>query len=592
MQRRVEVGALVRRVVAGLVVSCLVSLSAVVASAQVGPSAAPGPTPPPASFPPGAPATGLPAGPAPPAPPVPSLAPPASAPGASPGNTESPAPAESAAPTPQPVATPTPPPIIVEPPSPAVEPNRTIVARVNSALGTITATVADTSIVTVTVDQNQRALYITGHNVGTTTITVRDDRGLTRDVPVRVAYRAGAVAETTTARITGDPASAAFVRESAIGAAIAAAQLRTGAQAVPANDLVRVNGDLALDNHVTVDVPLQLLGQGYFTVDGTTHVDVENIAVPRTRPARLLVSDYPERLTANGLLFSATIDRSNAQRFLYYHYNPGGEKYRRIVVKATNSSAVPAVVHLIMGIAGPSSNEMEVGHISTKTFLVRERRNEGSIVTIPGNTTTTLINHPLPTNAIVSGLMQMREVTGEPLKVDIVAQDAFAPLEQTAEQAELLSGGAPHARGIYPVPEFFSDYTFFVDGPPLEIPVGQLPLPNLREGEALAGDYGVKQSMRVIVVNTSRSPQPIALYANPRGGGATGTFLIDNTIVQAHRLTAFSKYKLWQETIAPGTYRTLQVTTMPEGGSSYPIRLIFAQDDGSVAPGAPGSPIY
>jgi hypothetical protein len=31
---------------------------------------------------------------------------------------------------------------------------------------------------------------------------------------------------------------------------------------------------------------------------------------------------------------------------------------------------------------------------------------------------------------------------------------------------------------------------------------------------------------------------------------------------------------------------------MPEGGSSYPLRLIFAQDDGSVAPGAPGSPVY
>jgi hypothetical protein len=31
---------------------------------------------------------------------------------------------------------------------------------------------------------------------------------------------------------------------------------------------------------------------------------------------------------------------------------------------------------------------------------------------------------------------------------------------------------------------------------------------------------------------------------------------------------------------------------MPEGGSSYPLRLIVAQDDGSVSPGAPGSPIY
>jgi hypothetical protein len=145
---------------------------------------------------------------------------------------------------------------------------------------------------------------------------------------------------------------------------------------------------------------------------------------------------------------------------------------------------------------------------------------------------------------------------------------------------------------VYPVPEFFSEYTFFTDAPPLEIPIGQLPLPNLRVGQALSGDYGVMQTVRVVIVNTSHSGQAVALYANPRGGAATGTFVIDDTLVQAHRLPAFSRYKIWQETIAPGTYRTLRVTTMPEGGSSYPLRLIFAQDDGSVAPGAPGSPIY
>ena len=78
----------------------------------------------------------------------------------------------------------------------------------------------------------------------------------------------------------------------------------------------------------------------------------------------------------------------------------------------------------------------------------------------------------------------------------------------------------------------------------------------------------------------------------PRGGRATGTFLIDGTLVQAHALAAFSKFKIWQDTIQAGTFRRIRIVTMPEGGSTYPLRLIFAQDDGSAAPGAPGSPIY
>jgi hypothetical protein len=507
-----------------------------------------------------------------------------------PGATDTPTatPTATASPTPSP----TPPPIVVDPAALSVEPGKLAMARVNSAAGTIVATVADPAIATVVADQSQRAIFVTGVAVGSTVVTVSDARGVTRDVPIRVAYAAGSIADEIPLRVTGDPASASFVRDAAITAAEAAATLRPGARVTVMTDAPLVHGDLAQDDRVTVDVPLQIQGDPYITVNGTTRVDVENFALPHLGASQLLVSDYPERLTANGVLFTATLDRTASQRFLYYHFNPGTEPSRRILVKATNASNSPATVHLIAALAGPGTNEMEAGHNASKAFLVRTRRNEGTVVTIPPNTTVNLINHPLPPNAIVTGLLQMREVSGDPLAVAIVAQDANAPLDQSVDTTTLLAGGAPHARGVYPVPAFFSDYTYFVDAPPLEIPIGQLPLPNLREGEALAGDYGVQQSIRVVIVNTSRYGQAIALYANPRGGGATGTFLIDNALVQAHRLSAFSKYKIWQETIAPGTYRTLQVTTLPEGGSSYPLRLIFAQDDGSVAPGAPGSPIY
>jgi hypothetical protein len=50
--------------------------------------------------------------------------------------------------------------------------------------------------------------------------------------------------------------------------------------------------------------------------------------------------------------------------------------------------------------------------------------------------------------------------------------------------------------------------------------------------------------------------------------------------------------RVWQETINPLSSRRIRMVTMPEGGSSYPMRLIFAPDDGSVAPFAPGSLVY
>jgi hypothetical protein len=442
------------------------------------------------------------------------------------------------------------------------------------------------------VDQAQRVLYVNGLKLGSTTVTVTDARGLTRDVPVRVAYAAGTAADQTMLRVTGNPASATYLREALTRAVIAAATLRPGASANVVPDTIPLRTDLGIDNHIEVDVQVQITGNGYFPVNGTTHVFIENDALPPIQPARLMVSDYPERLSADGVLFTAHLDTKTPQRFLYYHYNPSTEPARRILLKARNASGAPATIQIIDGSAGPGANEMEIGHLSTQRFLVRESRNEGSIVTIPGNTTMNLIDHPLPPQSIVSGILQLRLVNGDPLDLTLVAQDASAPLDQSVDTTQLLSGGAPHARGVYPVPTFYFERTYDVSNDDLEIPIGQLPLPNLREGEALSGDYGVEQSMNVIVVNNTRSPRPIALYANPRGGRATGTFLIDGTLVQAHALPSFSRFKIWQETINPGTFRRIRVVTMPEGGSSYPLRLTFAPDDGSVPPFAPGSPIY
>jgi len=464
---------------------------------------------------------------------------------------------------------------------------------VTGVAGTIVAVSANPAIASAVPDQNTRTLFITGNGIGSTTITVHDDRGtVTRDVPVRVAYAAGTVADEISLRVTGNPASIPFIRRAAAEAAAAAATYRSGASVNADPARVRVRAPLAVDDTGEVDVPIHIAGSDYIDFDGVTHVDLENFALPSIAPAELLVSDYPERLHANGVLFIADLDRSSARRFLYYHYNGGSEPARRVLLKASNPSNAPAMVQIISGSAGPGGNEMEIGHLTTERFLVHEYQNEGTVITIPPQTTVNLIDAPMPPATLVSALLQLREVSGDPLHLALVAQDLNAPLDQSVDATQLLSGGALHARGSYSVPEFFFDYTYTTDADNLEIPIGQLPLPNLLQGEALGGDYGVQQSITVTIVNPTRGPMPVAIYANPRGGRATGTFLIDRTVVQAHALPPFSKYKIWQETIRAGTFRRVQIVTMPEGGSSYPLRLIFAPDDGSVPPGGPGSPIY
>ncbi len=507
---------------------------------------------------------------------------------------QTPAGGSSAAPllTPSPSPTPTQPPIIAEPPSAALPPGASQVLRLNQVAGSVTLTVADPSIADATVDQVARTLTVVARALGRTVVTVRDERGQTREVAIRVAYLAGSVAGGAAVRITGNPATSLFVKEQALHAAIKSVAPRPRATIVATVDAISLAKPLQVDNVVAVDVPLIVQGEDYLTVTGTTRVRVENFAVPPQRPGSLLVSDYPETLRQNGILFTADLTSAAAERFLYYHYNPPNQPDRRILLKIENGSAQPALLQFISGRAG-SVNEMEAGHLSTQRFLVRLAQNEGTVQTIAGNSVYTLVDQPLPAGDTVSNLLQLHEIAGPPLHLTLLAQNAADPVEGPVPQSALLSGDVPHARGIYKVPEFFFNRTYDADGDNLEINIGQIPVPNLLQGQALSGDYGVLQAVTIEMTNHSTSAREVALYANPRGGRATGTFLIDGVLVQAHALPAFSHYKLRQYTLPPriGYIRT-EIVTMPEGGSSYPLRLIVAPDDGSTPPGAPDSLVY
>jgi hypothetical protein len=302
-----------------------------------------------------------------------------------------------------------------------------------------------------------------------------------------------------------------------------------------------------------------------------------------------MVSDYPERLTENGVLFTADLSHEQPSRFLYFHYNPSGQPDRQIVLRAENLSPEPSIVQFISGRGGPSPNEMEVGHTATKRFLVNVVQNQGRLLTLPANSTTQIVTQPLPAGNIVCNLLQLRVLSGGSVHLTLLAE---SPGGEATTGETLLEGTHKHARGIYPIAEFHFATRWSVNEEYLELPVGQLPLPNHLRGQALAGDYGVLQSFVVDVENPMGSPQAIAIYENPRGGRSTGTYLIDGVLVQSHQVPPYSRYKVRQYIVPAHGFVRVTIVTMPEAGSSLPLRLVFAPDDGSVAPGAPGSPIY
>ena len=481
----------------------------------------------------------------------------------------------------------------MEPAAGQVPVGQTQVLAVRGASAPIAVSIAPAAgIVTATVDQSAQTLTLTGVAPGTATITLTDARNMTAAVPVRVAYLAGTVGSSAQIRITGDPASSSFVKAEALRAALATVQARAGAQIVASADQISYNKPLAQDDIADVSVPVLLQGQAYFSVDTAVHVRVENLAAPKIMPDSLMVSDFPEKLTENGVLFTSDLKRAAPSRFLYFHYNPPGEPDRRLILRVQNMSAEPAILQYISGEGGPDPNEMAAGHAATYEFLKHLAQNEGRVIVIPGNGTVNVAQQLLPAKNIASALLQLRVLNGGTVHLTLFSQNASSPPGEQVANETLLTGGHPHARGIYRIPEFHYSRLWNVNEEFLELPIGQIALPNALQGEALAGDYGVLQSFVIKVQNPTAQPVPIAIYENPRGGRATGTYLIDGVLVQSHQAPAFSRYKLRQYVVPARGFVRVTIETIPDSGSSYPLRLIFAPDDGSVPPGAPGSPVY
>jgi len=441
--------------------------------------------------------------------------------------------------------------------------------------GIVTPSGFDPSVANVVFNPLNRSIEVTGLHAGSTTATITDEYGLSAQLAIVVRISAGKAYASTSVLITGHPASADFVADSAARAAQRVSYAEPGAAVKIDDASIAGVGPLDPDDTELVHVPVSIQGPGYFPYHADVAVQLTNLAQPQVAPKYLLVSDFPETITENGTLFYADVSYGEPARLLYYHYAPKAAPLRRVIVKVQNSGQTSSLIQLIAGLAGPSPDILYIGHAATQRFLVRENSGEGELFDVPGGSTLNVVDQLLPAQSLVSGLMQFRVLDGDGVRVAVIVQDAqdspTGPISSTLLQSSQL-----HARGIYQVPEFFYDEFYTVGAVATSLDIGKLPLANLVQGEVLGGDYGVKQSADLTLLNPTNDDARVGVWFEPRGGRATGTFLIDGDVLQLHGVDPFKPVLLRSWTVPAHGYRHVSLTTMPEGGSSYPVLLLVS----------------
>ncbi len=293
---------------------------------------------------------------------------------------------------------------------------------------------------------------------------------------------------------------------------------------------------------------------------------------PTTAVAAL--SDHPEDFPRTEMLFSGGLSRLKPVRLQYYHLGslPGRDPNIRLYL--TNPASEPARVYLRRGEGLPSEEYVDTGHGNNVVWLARESAGEGEFVDLPPNSTTVLHHQPMPLEKVVSGTVEMTLVEGSPLLFNLIsAKD----LESEVGLNNLLKESDVHSRGFYPVAIQRAARTYRCGQPELRLAIGGLRQDTFSGVRELRGDYGVVYEIKLKLSNPTDQVRTTQLLFNPRGGDATATFLIDDKVVEVGRTEAFKEVMVEEFSLLPGENREIWLKTVPEGASSYPVRLIVRE---------------
>lgn len=412
------------------------------------------------------------------------------------------------------------------------------------------------------------AVKITGRRLGRTTVALRLGPYRTQITAV-VLKPAGAIPRDVNVTVTGAPAPTGVVQEAIRRRVQQAVVLEPGA-AVSLGP-VRLDDPLPAGTSVTVPVAVGIRSPFAGPVGGSVRAIVTNVPMALGEPELLLISNRPETITGNGLLFQETLTPRRPARLLYHHMN-GTPQARILKLAMRNPGTQPARVHYLSGLAGPSSDPIVIGHLATLRFLEALSAGVGYVVEIPPRSETAFTAYTLAPNAMVSGLMQFQLLEGGPVELTVHVRLPWL-LDRTVT-IDLGPWAFPHPRGTFPgaAVDVARDVPVHTPVPLVDLGVAS-GLRDMRTGEPLVGDYGVLYRLRVRLQNLTDREQTTDLMAFAAGGAARGLFYVDGALTDIGYLRANEERAVTSFTLAPGVVRDVTIITMPVAGSFYPVRL-------------------
>lgn len=429
------------------------------------------------------------------------------------------------------------------------------------------------------------ALVVQGVAAADATLNLTSANG-TASLRVRVVPYASSFPQTVNLAVTGNPATADSLNGALEGAVKQQLQAQPGRKIV-----VQAPKGLAVPAGTTrtVSVDVKVTAPGALPSEGKVTVNVTNEGLRHEKERELWYCNDPESLKGPSRLFRATLRASNPVRMLYHHVNESPEPLF-FTVDVNNPSDLPARVVVVPGDSPPDKNPVRAGVLAADPFFQAWVVGAGEIVTIPPRSRMPLSLRRLKPKETASGLCYLNLLPGGPSSLSVYA-DAVAPFPLAGdwEQAEanptpwrevgmpaLSTDANPERLSnlVFPNPFRTEDFLYRVGGPFGFIRIGQKPIARRDGGRPLDGNFGVVYQIAVTMTNPTAAPANVEVVFEASAGYSGGLFFVDGEYQRKPLLQPKAESPLIKVRLAPGENRTVNISTVPLSGSSYPATII------------------
>ncbi len=437
----------------------------------------------------------------------------------------------------------------------------------------------------VSVTRSGAKLTIKPVAVGETTLTVGEAEDA-RDIKIRVLPYAATFPQTHSATVVGSPASESSIKSVVEGILKTRIQGVTGAQWKWTGIDTKA---LSAGQKVTIPIRVKASANNAFASEGIVNVSVSNLGLAHKRETALWYCNDPENVKKPQSLFMAQLQENEPVRMLYHHINDSFQGLFLQVFIANKSDKTASVV-VIPG-DSKDKNPVLAGVLAADPFFRSWVHGSGEVVSIPPGATLPISFRRLAPQETSSGLCYLRLLPGGPQTLTVTTE-AVLPYELNESWQAALRTPTPwrevgippnigasfsseHTQVIYPSPFKDEEFTYSVGGNFSFFRIGHRPIARQDKGQALEGNFGVIYNIQAKAENKTAVAANIELVFETSAGYSGGIFLLDEQFIRLPLMQAKAEVRLARFRLEPGATKTINLSTIPLSGSSYPATLVL-----------------